>query len=302
MINGVCPSCGRTAFDQFRMNLLECNTCGLVVDRAVWQQSVNETLEDEWFGEGYEPQRSPWVRVFERWNNARTYRRLASLELPGKSLLEIGVGSGSFLQYMRDLGFDVLGCDLSKAVCRMVGEKYGLATHHGSVSELPDTPQFDIVVMNHVLEHVADPVGVLREIRLRLKPGGALHIAVPNIASWDARLPGWTSFEPYHLLYFTPKTLHATVEQAGFIIEKTATHESFSGWFLAVLRTLLGTHRSKASDRTTSREARERSPVEHAYRVAMVVSGILTLPLRVVQGLFGKGDEVVLIARCEDGH
>ena len=300
MSNGLCPSCGRAAFDPFRMNLLRCNACGLVVDRAIWQQSANATLEDEWFGEDYDPQCSPWVRLFERWNNKRTCKRITSLDLPGKRLFEIGVGSGSFLQYMRDRGFEAMGCDLSKAICQMVRDKYGIAMHYGYVSELPDAPCFDIVVMNHVLEHVVDPVDLLRDIKRRIQPGGVVHLAVPNVSCWGARLPGWTSYEPYHLLYFTPETLRLTVEQAGFTIEQEVTHESFSGWFLAVLRTLLGTYRLQAAERNASREARAGSPAEHVYRAAMVVSGLLTLPLRGVQGLLGKGDEVVLIARVED--
>jgi hypothetical protein len=90
------------------------------------------------------------------------------------------------------------------------------------------------------------------------------------------------------------------VEQAGFTIEHEATHESFSGWFLAVLRTLFGIYRLQAAERNASREARAGSPAEHVYRAAMVVSGFLTLPLRVIEGLLGKGDEVVLIARVKD--
>ena len=57
--------------------------------------------------------------------------------------------------------------------------------------------------MHHLLEHVADPVALLQDARARLKPGGALQLAVPNIRSWEARLRGWNSYEPYHLLYFT---------------------------------------------------------------------------------------------------
>ena len=297
MSKEVCPSCGKVDFVPFRMNLLRCRICGLVVDQAVWVQSANELLEEEWFGDDYDPQRSPWVRLFESRNNQRTFGRIASLDLPGKRLLEIGVGSGSFLQFMVSRGFDVLGCDLSKAICKFVQHKYGIPMHCGYVSELDDHSHFDIVVLNHVLEHVADPVGLLQDIKRRMVSGGALHIAVPNVASWGAYLPGWTSYEPYHLLYFTPATLRQTVAQAGFVVERQVTHESFSGWFLAILRTLLKIHQPQTNVRNVTRKDRGTSLIEHAYRFAMVGSGVLTYPLRFVQALLGKGDEVVLIAR-----
>jgi 2-polyprenyl-3-methyl-5-hydroxy-6-metoxy-1,4-benzoquinol methylase len=196
-----------------------------------------------------------------------------------------------------------MGCDLSKTICKHVQRKYAVPIHCGYVTELDARPQFDIVVMNHVLEHVADPVGFLRDIQRRIKPGGVLHIAVPNVASWSARLSGWASYEPYHLMYFTPATLRRTVEQAGFVVEWQMTHESFSGWFLATLRTLLKTHQSQASVRTATRDARGISLVEHAYRFTMVSIGVITFPLRFIQGRLGKGDEIVLIARVKkDGQ
>ena len=205
MNGGVCPSCGKAVFDPFQMNLLRCNACSLVVDPAVWRQSANETFGDEWFGEDYNTQLSPWVKRFEGWNNQRTFRRIATLEHAGQRLLEIGVGSGSFLQFMKSRGFDVMGCDLSEAICKHVQRKYSIPMHCGYVTKLDDRPQFDIVVMNHVLEHVADPVGFLRDIQRRIKPGGVLHIAVPNIASWGAHLPGWTSYEPIICCTLPPK-------------------------------------------------------------------------------------------------
>lgn len=301
MNDNVCPCCENTSFSDFRMSLLQCESCGLVVDCAVWKQSANETMEEEWFGEGYDPQISPWVRLFEYWNNRRTYRRIASVKLPGSRLLEIGVGSGSFLQFARSRGFEVFGCDLSKAICRLVQHKYGISTYNGHVAALPDHIQFDAVVMNHVLEHVSDPIGMLREIRRRIKPGGILHLAVPNVDSWEARLPGWTSYEPYHLLYFSPATLKRAVEQVGFKIQCISTHESFSGWFLAILRTLLKTSQAKAAERRASRKLRVASGLEHIYRLAMIASGTLIWPLRVLQSALGKGDEVILIAQVYDG-
>ena len=157
-------------------------------------------MEKEWFGEDYDPQQSPWVRFFEYWNNRRTFNRIISPSSAGSRLLEIGVGSGSFLAFARSRGFQVTGCDLSGPICKLAERKFRLPVHHGAANTLPDGPVFDVVVMNHVLEHVPDPVALLREVQRKMKPGGVLHVAVPNVDSWESMFPGWTGFEPYHLV------------------------------------------------------------------------------------------------------
>ena len=111
-------------------------------------------------------------------------------------------------------------------------------------------------------------------------------------------LPGWNSYEPYHLLYFTPQTLRAAAKKAGFEIQHLTTHESFSGWFLAILRTLLKKSHAAQPQQESSADAKpSTSFVEHAYRLAMVTWGLLALPFRRLQEFLGKGDEVIIIAR-----
>jgi len=268
----------------------------LVVDPAVWKKDANEAMEKEWFWEEYDPQESPWVRLFEHWNNRRTLDRIASFSLTGRRLLEIGVGSGSFLEFARSRGFQVMGCDLSEPICRHIEGKFHIPVHHGHVDTLPDEPTFDVVVMNHVLEHVSDPVGLLQEVRRRMNRGSVLHVVVPNVDSWESCLRGWTGFEPYHLVYFRPTTLKNAAERAGFLVSRISTHESFSGWFLAILRSFMGTNRLEASCRTSMRKRRSASVAEHVYQMAMVLCGTATWPLRKLQAVLGRGDEAVLLA------
>jgi len=293
-----CSLCGETDFVNWRFGLLRCEKCELVVDEAVWRPAANEQMEEVFFGESYEPIRSFWVRLFEALNNRRTISRLPDAIGIGEQLLEIGVGSGSFLAYAKVHGYAPIGCDLSAVICSRVERETGITMHCGPLESLSDKQLFDAVVMNHVLEHVSDPVALLKAVRVRLKPGGVLHLAVPNVEAWEARLSGWNSYEPYHLLYFTPRTLQLVAEKAGFEIQHLTTHESFSGWFLAIFRTLLrksySTQFRKGSSKTNKQST---SFVEHAYRLVMVTWGLLTFPFRRLQEFLGKGDEVIMLAR-----
>lgn len=89
---------------------------------------------------------------------------------PGRRLLEIGVGSGSFLNSARRRGYEVMGCDLSAPICKHVRQAYGILMHGKTLVTLTGENRFDVVVMNHVLEHVNQPIALLKEVRRLLAP------------------------------------------------------------------------------------------------------------------------------------
>jgi len=273
------------------------------MDPNIFRTGLATALNEQAFGNTYEPERSFWVGWFSAWNNQRYLGYLRRTGVWGGDLLEVGIGSGSFLCAARKAGFLVSGCDLSVSLCYRVEKETGISIHNGSIEKLPES-RWDVLVMNHVLEHVHDPVAFLHAARNRLRPDGVLHIAVPNVACWEATLlPGWTSYEPYHLGYFTLKTLERAVRASGFAIMYLGTHESFSGWFLTCLRTAMGVNRQggavekhKGELAAYLRKVRP-SVVEHVYRLAMVGAGAVLWPFRYVQAGLGYGDELICVAR-----
>src|SRR5258708_26522784 len=90
-----CPGCDRTEFESFRFGLSECSGCGLVVDPSAMSRSQSESgLQEEWF-QTPEAARSGWVRLFERWKNARTLARVRRNVPPPARVLDVGAGSRS---------------------------------------------------------------------------------------------------------------------------------------------------------------------------------------------------------------
>lgn len=301
-----CPLCAGSLYSPYKFGLVQCKSCELVLSHKIWEPHANEQMESEWFGENYLTRPSVWVNAFEKWNNRKTLARVREAKPPGNRLLEIGVGSGSFLASARNEGYLVEGCDLSEPICRMVTQHYGVSMHNEAVASLAGESLFDIIVMNHVLEHVDKPAEFVGDVRRLLKPAGVVYVAVPNIACWEALLSGWNSYEPYHLAYFSPRTLRQVVNSGGLAVEDVTTHDSFSGWFLAVLRTALRVSRTKGEPQSPSGaldpKVRHRALLtEQLYRIAMVSAGGVSWPLRGVQGLLGYGDEVVCLARRVDG-
>jgi len=138
---------------------------------------------------------------------------------PGARLLEVGFGSGDQLVRMRELGWDVTGVDVDPVVVD-AARRRGLDAHAGELSalRLPEG-QFDAVYLSHVIEHVHEPIDLLRECRRVLRPGGTLVVITPNADSHGHRRFGaaWFGLDPpRHLVVFSPDGLSAAARQAGF--------------------------------------------------------------------------------------
>ena len=138
-------------------------------------------------------------------------------------LLDFGCGGGGFLKRMADRGWAVLGLDAAVGAVRRVQEELGLRALAGSLPHPDLAPcSFDVVTMWHSLEHVHDPLAILREAYQLLVPGGKLVVATPNFAGLPVRWfgPSWFGLDlPRHLTHFTPDTLTAMLRTAGFRVD-----------------------------------------------------------------------------------
>ncbi len=138
----------------------------------------------------------------------------------GSHLLDVGCGNGRYLAQMRALGWNVTGVEVDPAAAAQAHTHFGLTVHIGTLSDVKFPPNsFDVVTMSHVIEHVDDPPGLLRECWRILRPGGRVVITTPNSASLGHRWFGaaWRGLEPpRHLTIFSPRALDQIVRQAGF--------------------------------------------------------------------------------------
>ena len=155
----------------------------------------------------------------------QTYREIVN-ELndrkPEKgTLLEVGSGQGGFLKVCQDQGWEVYGMDISQECVAYIKSEHRI--DKAFVADLLDAGfednQFDVVIFNHLIEHLADPQIYLEEINRILKPQGILVISTPNIDSLSAQIYGkyWQAlFVPLHLVLFSPATLSRILGETRF--------------------------------------------------------------------------------------
>jgi 2-polyprenyl-3-methyl-5-hydroxy-6-metoxy-1,4-benzoquinol methylase len=146
----------------------------------------------------------------------------------GRKLLDIGSGNGDFLKTATDIGWEARGVE-SDVIAAGQAQSRGLRTTVGRFEEI-DLPEreFDVVTLSHVIEHVHDPVGMLRKALRLLKPGGLMWIATPNLdgaghAHFGSRWIGLDS--PRHLVLFNRASLLLALARAGFV----GSHRFFPG-------------------------------------------------------------------------
>ena len=150
--------------------------------------------------------RHGWYYVYDKSEFSISLRHIE----PGDAVLEIGCGRGAFLQKARDKGARVSGVELNPTAAAQATVA-GLEVHILDVTEPPETwhDAFDHVVSFQVVEHVPSPFDFCRRVFRLVKPGGKLHVAVPNSDSFIKKLATPLDFPPHHQSRWSRSALEA---------------------------------------------------------------------------------------------
>jgi len=215
-----CFNCKKNNFEKVyslkTKNILRCKHDRLFI--------AQKTAEDKTYGQDY------YSNQPNKFNQSYFHKKLATIKTKTNSLqpkiLDIGCGWGDFEEVLEQVKLPYLGIDVNKEaieICRKKGLNCKLQNlnqwNNPSTSLRTSFQKFDCITFFQVIEHLKDPISLLKSAKKLLKPGGIILITTPNNDSPLRKLlgPRWSIYsEPSHHLFFNKLTLNKTLELAGF--------------------------------------------------------------------------------------
>lgn len=137
-------------------------------------------------------------------------------------LLDVGAGTGAFVNHMRLAGWQVEGVEPDEKTIRRAASTYGIQLKPSAELFNLIAGSFDAITLWHVLEHVHDLHGYVEQLKRLCRQGGRIFIAVPNYTSYDAEKYGayWAAYDvPRHLYHFSPAAMSELMKRHGCAIE-----------------------------------------------------------------------------------
>jgi SAM-dependent methyltransferase len=134
------------------------------------------------------------------------------------NILDMGSGTGSFVNEMKQNGWLVTGLEPDEDARKTAKELYQLELHDTKELYQLSTGSFDAITMWHVLEHVHDLSAYIQQLKSILRDNGKMLIAVPNYTSLDAKVyqQYWAAYDvPRHLYHFSPRSVQILMEKHG---------------------------------------------------------------------------------------
>lgn len=160
------------------------------------------------------------VRTYTLQQKARLI--IDETKVEGGSILDVGSGTGAFLNVMKHKGWQVRGIEPDEDARNLAKKLYNLNVEEPSVINDIGAASFDAITLWHVLEHVHQLHDYVEQLKKLLKPRGKLFIAVPNYQSGDSDIyrSYWAAYDvPRHLYHFSPQSIKTLMQKHALKVE-----------------------------------------------------------------------------------
>ncbi len=211
-----------------------CKSCGTVFNNPIPSDEELAKFYTKDYRKSYKsvavPKKKHSLRAFKRAQGFfdSNKERLAKVE----TCLDVGAGGGEFLYLAKQRGWQAQGIEPNEGYANSAKEFYDVDIFCGMMSDTDYAENsFDLIRLNHVLEHINDPVSFLAQLRNWLKDDGLLYVEVPNIKAYAALRTKGKIFHYGHIFNFSPWALQGCGKLAGFDLADDGPAESTALFF-----------------------------------------------------------------------
>lgn len=187
----------------------KCSFCGLGQTDGLNGQKENYHRD-----ETYIEEEQFFKNIFQK-----RLRRILKFKKSG-TVLEVGCSTGIMLELLKNKGWETLGIEISQEAV-VVARERGVQIINDKFEDVNLSKKFDLVIFNHSLEHLENPMKTLEKVSRLLSKGGIIYIDVPNFGGLSAKLQGtnWPLLLPEeHYWHFSYKSLEILLKKMGFKI------------------------------------------------------------------------------------
>ncbi len=195
-----------------------CRRCGFIMylPRPEEQDIASQYMYLEKLAKDYDygqdsPLDSPSPVVLKRANNLFRYLNKNIDLLKVNKIMDYGGGDGSLMYDFNKIGKQCFLVDYSKKCVQ------GVTKLSDTVHELNPNEKFDLIICSHVMEHIAQPLQILKKLTTHLSEGGYVFIEVP-LGVW--KLPPLPPEPVTHINFFTPNNLHNLLLLGGLVVRR----------------------------------------------------------------------------------
>ncbi len=165
----------------------------------------------------------PALYTLARQFTLRTKYRIVRRFSRGKTILDIGCGTGEFLNFCQQRGMSCQGVEPTEKARTFATETYSIPVYSDFLGKKEQPGYYDCITLWHVLEHIHRLDETMAKIRKELKRDGVLILALPNSNSFDAQKYGkyWAAYDlPRHIFHFTKESVELLAEKYEMTCQK----------------------------------------------------------------------------------
>ncbi|MCP4189422.1 MAG: class I SAM-dependent methyltransferase [Planctomycetaceae bacterium] len=202
-----------------------CRNCGLVSHESIPSDKEVDAYYATEYRNDYHGEHAPSAhRIIRAWEGAQWLLNLLRPYVPsGSKVFEVGAGIGFNVKAFELDGYSASGIEPGHGFQQFSRQALKAKIGRESLSDQPQVPRYDFVLLVHVIEHFNSPRQALQHIHKILEPNGRLYVECPNLAEPHAAPSKLFHFA--HIYNFTPETLVSLAQSCGFQVTACLTEQ-----------------------------------------------------------------------------